>query len=68
MRGATPREHEIRDDTISDDRNVRRALEGSDFRGLEITPNPLKNYVRYFVEWGWVEAPPALPRGRQTAA
>jgi hypothetical protein len=68
VRGATPREHEIQDDTIYEDRNVRWSLEGSDLQGTKITLNPLKGYARYFVELGWVEAPATLPRGRQTAA
>lgn len=62
------REHEIRDDTIYDDRNARRTLEGSDSRGPEITPNPLEDYARYLGERGWVEALPKLPRCRQTAS
>lgn len=68
MRGATRREHEMRDDTIYDERNVRRAMEGSDFRGTEITTNPLEAYARYLVEWGWAESPPALPRSHQIMA
>jgi|SRR5215207_7867149 len=68
VRGATPREHEVRDDTIYDARNARQALEGSDFRGPEIIPDFLEGYARYFVERDWVEALPALPRSRETAA
>jgi hypothetical protein len=65
MCGATPKEHEIRDDTICDDRNARQALEGSDFRGPDIIPNPLEDYAQCFVEQGWVKALPALPKYRQ---
>jgi len=67
LRGATPEEHEIRDDNTYDDRNTRRALEGSGLRRPEIDPDLLENYARYFAGQGWISAPPALSGGRRTS-
>ena len=67
LRGATPEAREIRDDNTYDDRNTRRALEGSGLRRPEIDADLLENYARYFAEQGWIEAPPALSGGRRTS-
>ena len=60
LRGSSPAEQEIVDPNTYDDANTRRVLEGSGVDRPQINGELLANYVRYFSENGWVEAPPAL--------
>src|SRR5215207_5921669 len=65
--GATSEEHEIRDDNAYDDRNTRRALEGSGLERPAIDAALLGRYARYFAERGWIRTPPALSGGHRTS-
>ena len=53
---------EIWDGNTYDDSNTRRALGGSGLWRPAIDATLFGNYVRYFVNQGWVEASPGLPR------
>jgi amino acid adenylation domain-containing protein/thioester reductase-like protein len=64
--GAAPETHELWDGNIYDDSNTRRTLRGSGLRRPQVDASLLGNYVRYFVERGWVEAPPEPSNGRLT--
>jgi len=66
-RGAAPETHELWDGNTYDDSNTRRTLRGSGLRRPQIDASLLGNYVNYFVEQGWIEAPPGLSNGRRTA-
>ena len=61
-RGAAPETHELWDGNTYDDSNTRRALRGSGLRRPQIDASLIGNYVSYFVDQGWIEAPPQLPR------
>ena len=65
--GATSGEHEIRDDNTYDDRNTRRALEGSGLERPAVDAGLLEGYAHYFAERGWIRTPPALSGGRQAS-
>ena len=57
-----PETYELRDGNAYDDRNMRQALRGSGLRRPQINASLFGNYVRYFVNRGWVQASPGLPR------
>jgi len=59
---------EIWDGNTYDDRNTRRALEGSGLERPVIDAALLGRYARYFAKQGWVEAPPALSGERRSPA
>jgi thioester reductase-like protein len=59
---------EIWDGNTYDDRNTRRALEGSGLERPGIDAALLGRYARYFAKQGWVEAPPALSGERRSPA
>ena len=66
--GTSTGEHEIWDGNLYDDRNTRRALEGS---GLErpVTDGALlERYARDFAQQGLAEPPPALTGERRSPA
>jgi thioester reductase-like protein len=65
--GATSEEHEIRDDNTYDDRNTRRALEGSGLERPPVDAALLGRYALCFAGQGWIGAPPALSGGRRTS-
>ena len=60
--GAAPEAHELWDGNAYEDRNTRRALRGSGLRRPQINASLFGNYVRYFVNRGWIQASPGLPR------
>jgi amino acid adenylation domain-containing protein/thioester reductase-like protein len=59
---------EIWDGNTYDDRNTRRALEGSGLERPVIDAALLGRYARYFAKQGWVEVPPALSGERRSPA
>jgi amino acid adenylation domain-containing protein/thioester reductase-like protein len=63
--GAASETYELWDGNIYDDSNTRRALQGSALRRPQIDASLFRNYVRYFVEEGWVEPPPESSDGRR---
>jgi thioester reductase-like protein len=66
--GAASETYELWDGNIYDDSNTRRALQGSELRRPQIDASLLRNYVRYFVEEGWVEPPPESSDGRSAGS
>jgi amino acid adenylation domain-containing protein/thioester reductase-like protein len=66
--GAASETYELWDGNIYDDSNTRRALQGSELRRPQIDASLFRNYVRYFVEEGWVEPPPESPDGRSAVS
>jgi amino acid adenylation domain-containing protein/thioester reductase-like protein len=66
--GAASGTYELWDGNIYDDSNTRRALQGSELRRPQIDASLFRNYVRYFVEEGWVEPPPESPDGRSAVS
>jgi thioester reductase-like protein len=65
-RGAAPETHELWDGNTYDDANTRRALRGSGLRRPQINASLIGNYASYFVEQGWISAPPELSEGRRS--
>ncbi len=61
--GAAPGAHELWDGNVYDDSNTRQVLGRTGLRRPDINPTLLGNYARHFAERGWVEAPPAGPKG-----
>jgi amino acid adenylation domain-containing protein/thioester reductase-like protein len=57
---------EIWDGNTYDDRNTRRALEGSGLERPIIDAALLERYARYFSERGWIGARPALSGDRRS--
>lgn len=53
---------EVWDGNIYDDSNARQALQGSNLSRPAMDAALFVNYVRYFVNQGWVEASSGLPR------
>jgi amino acid adenylation domain-containing protein/thioester reductase-like protein len=66
--GAASETYELWDGNIYDDSNTRRALQGSELRRPQIDASLFRNYVRYFVEEGWVEPPPESPDERSAVS
>jgi amino acid adenylation domain-containing protein/thioester reductase-like protein len=66
--GAASETYELWDGNIYDDSNTRRALQGSGLRRPQIDASLIRNYVRYFVEEGWVEPPPESSDGRRAVS
>ena len=66
--GAASETYELWDGNIYDDSNTRRALQGSELRRPQIDASLFRNYVRYFVEEGWVEPPPESSDGRSAGS
>jgi thioester reductase-like protein len=66
--GATPETHELWDGNVYDDSNTRYALRRSGLQRPQIDASLFRNYVRYFVEEGWVEPPPESSSRRRTGS
>jgi hypothetical protein len=66
--GAASETYDLWDGNIYDDSNTRRALQGSELRRPQIDASLFRNYVRYFVEEGWVEPPPESSDGRSAGS
>ena len=66
--GAASETYELWDGNIYDDSNTRRALQGSELRRPQIDASLFRNYVRYFVEEGWIEPPPESSDGRSAVS
>ncbi len=66
--GTSSGEHEIWDGNLYDDRNTRRALEGSGLERPAIDSALLEWSARYFAEQGRAEPPPALAGERRRPA
>ena len=57
LHGTSPEAYEIWDGNTYDDSNTRRALRERELWRPSIDALLFANYVRYFVEQGWIEAP-----------
>ena len=67
LRGAAPETSELDDGNAYDDRNLRRALEGSGLRRPETDARLLETYARYFASRGWVPESREFSTGRRPA-
>ncbi|HEX2180786.1 MAG TPA: hypothetical protein VHH10_00775, partial [Rubrobacteraceae bacterium] len=66
--GTSTGEQDVWDANVYDDRNTRRALEGSGLERPAIDGALLERYARHFAEQGWVRTPPALSGRRRSPA